>query len=239
MRVEGKVLVLFWRFSPLGGGRWVTSVITSFFLQNEPDKHRCLLAMCTDPEAVCGHVSTAREFRCDETTSLSPMSPALSSSILRTWLCMWSSTKENPIKSRLQLWWGLECSRSALDLFNYKVLPLLSTHSGSHGCDFDRVFTKFYKWVDNMLLESSWRLTSNQRGPTWTALKNCLCVGVNPSPSVEDFKRPPFFKKHYFISLNPSRLIFPFVAWLRGVWQGAKRVKQVQPGRVPSSQLWK
>lgn len=55
------------------------------------------------------------------------------------------------LKSRFQLWWwGLECTRSALDLLNYKVLPLLSTHSGSHGCDFDRVFTKFYKWADNM-----------------------------------------------------------------------------------------
>lgn len=70
-----------------------------------------------------------------------------------------------------------------------------------------------------------------------------LSVGGNPSPSVEGFNRP-FLKNKikttcYFISLNLSWLVFPFAAWLRGVWQGAKRVKQVQRGRVPSSQLWK
>lgn len=48
------------------------------------------------------------------------------------------------------------------------------------------------------LLESSRRLTSNQRGPTWTALKNCLCVGVNPFPSVEDFNSPFFKALFYF-----------------------------------------
>lgn len=165
--------------------------------------------------------------------------PSSSSSILRTWLCMWPSTKQNPSKSRFQLRWGLECNRSALDLFNYKVLPLPSTHSGSHGCDFDRVFTKCYKWADNMWTPGIFPEAYFQsKRSDMNAIEKLPLCWSEPFSICGRFYQA-LFLKHYFISLNPSRLIFPFVAWLRGVWQGAKRVKQVQPGRVPSSQLWK
>lgn len=140
----------------------------------------------------------------------------------------------HPIKSRFLHWWGHECSRSALDSFDNKVLPVLSTHSGSHGCEFDCVFTKSYKWPDNMWTVRIFRQHSFLSVQKIWHEQHLKTVW----PSVEDEDRTFFFKP-YFISLNLSRFIFPFVAWLRDVWQGAKRVKQVQRGKVPSSQLWK
>lgn len=204
---------------------------------------RLKLAVCMDPEAVCGHVSTARELRRDETTSVSPtlrlaaplsscphgcacglplnhtnsINPGLVFTVL-----LWP---HHPIKSRFLRWWGHECSRSARDSFANKMLPVLSTHSGSHGCDFDRVFTKSYKWPDNMwtariFWESSFLLVQKIRHEQhWKTV--WLYVGVKPSPSVEDFNRPCFLQALFYFPKS-VKVDFSICCLAQGCLTGSK-----------------